>query len=148
MEVSFPVVPLKPLNKLGMRKVYEFLTKQGNFHLISLLGAATYAGELLVHETDSGTHFMIQMPSSKSAQELIGQAVTLFFCLEEAFPISRLLISTTQDPFMTVPADYWVSLGSYEIKPDLIIGVGKVEGHPDWYAVVKLDEDGKLVREK
>lgn len=146
MEASLPVVPLKHLNNIGLNKVFKFLTAQGNFHLISLLGAAMYAGQFLVRETESGMHFMIQMPSSKSAQEMIGQAVTLFFCLEEAFPISRLLISTTQDPFMIVPADYWVSLGSYEIKPDLIIGVGKVEGHPDWYAVVKLDEDGKLVR--
>lgn len=148
MEASLPVVPLKHLNNVGLNKVFKFLTAQGNFHLISLLGAAMYAGQFLVHETESGTHFMIQMPSSKSAQEMIGQAVTLFFCLEEAFPITRLLISTTQDPFMTVPADYWVSLGSYQLKPDLLIGVGKVEGHPDWYAVVKLDEDGKLVREK
>jgi len=128
MEASLPVVPLKTLNLFGMKKVYEFLTTQGNFHLISLLGAATYAGEFLVHETESGMHFTIQMPSEKSAQEMIGQAVTLFFCLDEAFPITRLLISTTQDPFMTMPADYWVSLGSYKIKPNLIIGVGKVEG--------------------
>ncbi|NHC33785.1 hypothetical protein [Scytonema millei] len=148
MEASAPAVPLKHLNVVGLARVYEFLMAQGNFHLISLLGAATYAGGFLVRETESGTHFMIQMPSSKSAQEMIGQAVTLFFCLEEAFPISRLLISTTKDPFMTVPADYWISLGSFQLKPNLYVGVGQVEGHPDWYAVVKLDEDGKLVREK
>lgn len=146
MEASIPVVPLKHLNNVGLNKVFKFLTAQGNFHLISLLGAAMYAGNFFVRETESGMHFMIQMPSTKSAQEMIGQAVTLFFCLEEAFPISRLLISTTQVPFMTVPSDYWISLGSYQLKPDLLIGVGTVEGHPDWYAVVRLGEDGRLVR--
>ena len=146
MEASIPVVPLKPINNLGLQRVFEFLTKQGNYRLIGLLGACLYAGEFLVSETESGMYFMLQMPSCKSAQEMIGQAVTLFFCLEEVFPIARLLISTTQDPFMTVPADYWVSLGSFQLKPNLYVGVGQVEGHPDWYAVIKLDEDGRLIR--
>jgi hypothetical protein len=78
------------------------------------------------------------------AQGLISRAIFLFLKLNEFFPVSRLFISTTNDPIYTVPFDEWLNLEAYEVMPDFFVGVGGVKHHPNWHVVVKLNEDGLL----
>ncbi len=137
-------VKVTELNKTALGKVFALFSD--DLHLTTLIGAVIYAGSFGLRESESGTHFYFQCPNSKTAQELIGRAIQLFIKLDEVFPITKLLISTTADPFETIPFDSWINLGAYEIPPDLLLGVGGVTGHPDWHAVVKLDENGRLVR--
>jgi hypothetical protein len=137
-------IPATPLNQEALWKVFHQVS--GDVHLTTLLGAVIYAGSFGLRETEVGTHFHLECPNSKTAQELIGRATFLFKKLHEVFPITRLLISTVNDPFLTVPFDSWINLGAYEIPPDLLLGIGIVKNHPDWHAVIKLDEDGLIVR--
>jgi hypothetical protein len=140
------VVPLTPLDDAALTKVINSFSD--NPHLVGLLGAVIYAGSMRIRETESGTHFYLECPNSRTAKELHEYAFVLFMELNTVFPVTRLLISTTQDPFVTVPADYWKNQGWIPLPDGTYVGLGGVEHKPNWYAVVKLDEEGRLVREK
>jgi hypothetical protein len=135
---------LSTRTQAGVDTVIDLL--KDDTELVALIGTCVYAGVVRIAHKPDGIHFYFHAPNSRTAQGLIDRAIFLFVKLHEVFPISRLLISTTADPFQTVAFDNWINLGVYEITPDLLLGLGTVEGHPDWHAVVKLDEDGRITR--
>lgn len=115
-------------------------------HLIGLMGAVVYAGNLCSTPTPTGEHFFVQAPTLESAIALRNRAVDLFHNLSTSFNVNRLLISTAKDPFHFVPADDWQSDGFKKLPDGGYIGLGTVDGHPSWYAVVRLDDRGNVVR--
>ncbi len=133
-------------SELDNEALWKFLENLNDTYFLTLMGAVVHTGGFNIKETPKGLHVYMDCPNSKIAQRVIGVATQLFVHLHEVFPITRLFVSTINDPFETQPFDNWISLGAFEIPPDLLLGIGAMKGHPDWHAVIKLDDDGYIVR--
>jgi hypothetical protein len=145
-KVRTDTIPATELLRKGLVRLNAALSRSGDYDLIGMVGAVIYAGQYFQQDTEKGTHVYLYCPNERTAKFLSEQAVYLFLKMLAVFPLTRLLISTVDDPIITVPADDWISLGKHEVEPDLFVGVGTVKGHPSWHVVVKLDEDGYLIR--
>ncbi len=132
--------PVSEFNKTALKKVFSLFSN--DLHLTTLIGAVIYAGKFSLRETGSGTHFYMDCPNSRTAQELSRRSIFLFTKLHSIFPITRLYISTVAEPFEgIVPFDESQSLGCYPVPPNLNIGVAEFPKHPDWFLVAALDDE-------
>ncbi|MBE9190638.1 hypothetical protein IQ230_09740 [Gloeocapsopsis crepidinum LEGE 06123] len=112
----------------------------------TLLGAVIYTTGLQLRDTKTGTEFYFTCPNSHTATELKTRVFDLFAYLDEFFNISRILISTVDDPIRFAPPDYFQSDGFCILPDNRLIGLGYWDNHPTWYCIATLDEDGFIKR--
>jgi hypothetical protein len=136
--------PLSTINRAGVDKFYKTLTADPQ--VMALVGAVVYAGKFIIAETSNGYHAYLICPNKKVAEQLAEKSTYLFLKLQVVFPITRILISTVDDPLhdQVLPFDDCVNDGAYQLLPDLVLGFGGVKGHPSWHIVVRLDENGYI----
>lgn len=117
-----------------------------NPRLLMAIGALIHTEGIYLEELPAGVAFHLRCPNKKMVKELKRMELDLFRSLNKFFNLNRILISTQDDPFSTVPADYWQSEGIYPLPDGTFIGSGSVDGKPHWHCIVSLDEDGYIKR--
>jgi hypothetical protein len=130
---------------MGLSMLYNAFAEAYDSELMGLVGACSYAGETLISRTAKGTHFTFCCPNKRTFKAMERRALDLFIYLDKIFPITRLHISTMQDPIYTIPADYWQSKGVMYFPPGWL-GFGGADDK-DWYVLCRLDKDGLMVKE-
>jgi hypothetical protein len=136
--------PLTEINKHGSARFFKSL--KCNAEVMGLVGAVVYAGRFLIRDTPKGTHAYLMCPNRRVAKDLAEQSTYLFLKLQVIFPLTRLLISTVDDPLhnQVLRFDDCVNDGAHQMLSDLFLGYGSVKDHPSWHIVVRLTEDGYM----
>lgn len=129
------------INTEGLTRFLASL--RGDIHLTALVGGVMYGGIFGFNETPTGYHFTMTCPNDRTAKELANRAYDLYVSLEAIFPITRLVICTSDDPFVGSPPDNWQSQGFHVMPDGSYVGKAIVDYHPSWYILVKLNQKGR-----